>query len=173
MKKYALGFFLGAIVALPFAMWQGSVIGYDAAIQGQRIIDAENAARMDQLTAQAESALEDVRELRGTISVLASYYGADHAGRPMPEHGRLTASGETFNAWGMTAASRTLKRGTIVLLERDGRYAIARVNDYGPARRLAARQLDVSHAIARDLGMLTAGLAVLRMTVIGRPSAEN
>ncbi|HNT18714.1 MAG TPA: septal ring lytic transglycosylase RlpA family protein [Acidobacteriota bacterium] len=75
---------------------------------------------------------------------VASYYGAYH-------HGRLTASGERFDRWGMTCAHKTLPLGSWVAFKNpaNGRTALCRVNDRGPYR--PGREFDLSEGAYRKL----------------------
>lgn len=92
----------------------------------------------------------------------ASWYGN-------PYHGRLTASGETYNMEALTAAHRTLPFNSIVRVERqDNRRSVqVRINDRGPF--VAGRVIDLSRAAARQLGMLQHGVALVRITPIQVP----
>ena len=76
----------------------------------------------------------------------ASWYGPRF-------HGRLTANGEIFDQYAFTAASKTLRFGTLLKLTnpRNNRSVIVRINDRGPY--IAGRQLDLSKAAAISLGM--------------------
>jgi rare lipoprotein A len=78
--------------------------------------------------------------------------------------GGRTASGELSGPDGFTAAHRTLPFGTRVLVTnaRNGHSVTVRINDRGPYGR--GRIIDVSHAAARELGMLGSGTA--RVTVV-------
>ena len=91
----------------------------------------------------------------------ASYYGAEFAGR-------RTASGETFDPEGLTAAHRDLPFGTKIRVTNldNGRSVVVRVNDRGPY--VAGRIVDLSSAAARELGMLRSGLARVHLEVLGR-----
>ena len=46
----------------------------------------------------------------------------------------------------------------------NGRSAIARVNDRGPY--VGGRIVDLGHGIARDLGVISSGLATVRLEVL-------
>ena len=85
----------------------------------------------------------------------ASYYGGGH---------RTAAGGSVGVA---TCAHRTLPFGTRVLVTNlaNARAAILTVNDRGPFVR--GRILDVSTAAAGILGMLNAGVAQVRVRVMG------
>ena len=76
-------------------------------------------------------------------TVKASWYGNSF-------HGRKTASGERFNQWAMTAAHKTLKFGTKVLVTYRGKSVIVRINDRGPFTK--GRTLDLSKGAARKIG---------------------
>lgn len=69
----------------------------------------------------------------------ASYYGVGDG-----YHGQITASGERFNTYAMTAAHRSLPFGTRVRVTHGGRSVVVRINDRGPF--VAGRDLDLSYA---------------------------
>lgn len=89
-------------------------------------------------------------------SGLASFYGAKY-------HGRLTASGERFDMYALTAAHPRLAFGTRVRVTHlaNGRSVTLRINDRGPF--LKSRVIDLSLAAAAELGMVEAGLAQVRV----------
>ncbi|MDL5466851.1 septal ring lytic transglycosylase RlpA family protein, partial [Enterobacter hormaechei] len=60
-----------------------------------------------------------------SFSGIASYYGAELAGRK-------TASGARFNPGGMTAAHRSLPFGTRLRVSHGGRSVVVTINDRGP-----------------------------------------
>jgi len=94
-----------------------------------------------------QAATPEILDLR-----LASWYGPRHAGRP-------TASGEIFDPEAMTYASRTDDFGTLLRIELGDRVVFARCNDRGPF--IGGRDLDLSQGVARRLGMLDAGVAIV------------
>jgi rare lipoprotein A len=91
--------------------------------------------------------------------VLASWYGRGFQGRP-------TASGEPFDMHGLTAAHRTLPFGTPVEVRnpRNGRSVVVRINDRGPHTR--RRDIDLSYAAARELGIAGRGTARVDLRVL-------
>lgn len=93
---------------------------------------------------------------RGT----ASYYGEGF-------HGRTTASGETYDMYGLTCAHPSLPFGTVleVLNLDNDREVTVRVNDRGPY--VGGRIVDLSYGAADRLGMLEAGTASVLLTVVG------
>jgi rare lipoprotein A (peptidoglycan hydrolase) len=80
---------------------------------------------------------------------LASWYGPGLNGLP-------TASGETFNADGHTAASQTLPLGTRLSVSYGGRSVPVTVNDRGPF--VDGRDLDLSQGVAQALGLTQASV---------------
>lgn len=81
-------------------------------------------------------------------------------------HGKRTASGEIFDMHKMTAAHRKLPFNTIVLVKNleNGRSVKVRVNDRGPFTR--GRIIDLSKAAAAEIGMVSAGVAPVRIEVL-------
>jgi rare lipoprotein A (peptidoglycan hydrolase) len=96
-----------------------------------------------------------------SVQNLASYYGHQFDGQP-------TASGETFDMLGMTAAHRSLPFGTRVRVTNltNGRSATVRINDRGPF--VKGRVLDLSYAAAERLRMVGSGVEPVRMVVLPR-----
>ncbi len=90
---------------------------------------------------------------------LASWYGRKF-------HGRPTASGETYDMYGMTAAHRTMPLPSYALVRNpaNGREVVVRINDRGPFHR--DRIIDLSYAAALKLGVLrgVAPVEVQRLT---------
>lgn len=89
----------------------------------------------------------------------ASWYGG---GEALAER---TASGEVFRPDRRTAAHWTLPFGTLVRVSSGARTVIVRINDRGPHPK-TGRCIDLSKASARHLGMIRAGTAQVRLTVI-------
>jgi len=100
-----------------------------------------------------------VQKSQKTIYGVASWYGKEH-------QGRKTANGERFNMYAHTAAHRSLPFGTKVRVTnlRNNRQTIVRINDRGPYVR--GREIDLSYAAARDLGMLETGVEKVRIDVL-------
>ncbi len=78
------------------------------------------------------------------IAGVASWYGPGF-------NGQRTASGEIYNMYAYTAASRTLPFGTWLKISYDGRSVFVRINDRGPY--VGGRILDLSYAAAQALGL--------------------
>jgi rare lipoprotein A len=95
----------------------------------------------------------------------ASYYGANF-------NGRRTASGERYDPHKMTAAHKSLPLGTVIRVTRlqggsDGPSVEVRVNDRCGCTH--GRVVDLSHAAAERLHMLSAGVVPVRVEII-RPA---
>lgn len=95
---------------------------------------------------------------------IASWYGAEFAGRP-------TASGELFNPSGLTAAHPTLPFGTMLKItnKHNDKETTVRVNDRGPF--VSARIIDVSRAAAEQLDMISTGTAPVIVEILGTGGA--
>ena len=94
-----------------------------------------------------------------TLASLASWYG-------VPYHGRPTASGEIFNQNSMTAAHRSLPFGTRLKVcnKRNKLCTTVRINDRGPF--IHGRELDLSRAAARAIGLDSEGVGQVTITRI-------
>jgi rare lipoprotein A len=97
-----------------------------------------------------------------TETGFASWYG-------VPYHGRRAASGEIFDMEKLTAAHPALPFQTWVEVTNlsNGKQVDVRINDRGPFVR--GRIIDVSMAAARQLDMVRAGTARVRLKVILPP----
>lgn len=150
-----IGLLVGAIITLPLAIMRGSKIGFESGY----IVGQLERPTVTESEPYIESAIDEIRTLYQGMTVLASWYGA-------PYHGRRASNGEIYDMTRDTVAHRTLPLGTIVVLENtaNGRLAIGRVTDRGPY--IDGRALDVSRAIADELGMTREGLATVRMWAV-------
>jgi len=89
----------------------------------------------------------------------ASWYGK-------PFHGKLTANGERYNMYSMTAAHRTYAMGTILKVTnlKNKRSVRVRINDRGPFYN--TRNIDLSYGAAKKLGMVNKGVGKVKIEVI-------
>ena len=80
--------------------------------------------------------------------------------------GNITANGEIYDMNGLTAASRELPLGTRVQVKNlnNNRSVVLRINDRGPYIR--GRDVDVSYAMAKQLGFIKRGVVKLDMETI-------
>ena len=113
-----------------------------------------HAARVNTPTAPAR--------IGSTETGVASWYG-------VPYDGRRAASGEIYDMRQLTAAHRRLPFQTWVEVTNlsNGKQVHVRINDRGPF--VKGRILDLSQAAARDIDMLRAGTARVRLKVIPPP----
>jgi rare lipoprotein A len=86
----------------------------------------------------------------------ASYYANNF-------NGKKTANGETCRLNHFTAAHRTLPFGTSVRVINldNGKNVVVRINDRGPHQR--NRIIDISHAAAKEIGLVRSGTANVRI----------
>lgn len=102
---------------------------------------------------------------RHTEEGIASWYGDAF-------HGKLTANGEIYDKFELTAAHRTLQIPSLVRVTnlKNGRTIVVRVNDRGPFAQ--NRVIDLSERSAELLGFKNEGLAKVRLQVLDRPSRQ-
>ena len=108
------------------------------------------------------SATPAMADFVGNVSrrtVTVSWYGPGFGGR-------LTASGARFDPRGMTAAHRTLPFGTKIRVTnpRTGASVLVTVTDRGPY--VGRRELDLSQAAAREVGILAHGVAPVLVEIL-------
>src|SRR5579863_1249392 len=104
-----------------------------------------------------------------TWECTTSWYGGDF-------DGQQTANGETYDMYAQTAAHPTLPLGSIVRVvnTKNHRSQVVRINDRGPY--VEGRELDVSYAVAKNLGFSQRGTAKVRLELLevpSRPASER
>lgn len=119
-----------------------------------RVASAAFAAGIIFITG-GNAALADQKSKMST-SGMASYYG----------YGGRTANGERHSASAMTAAHRSLPFNTKVRVtnKANGRSVVVRINDRGPF--VKGRIIDVSTAVAEELGFRSRGVARVDIAVV-------
>src|SRR3972149_9600738 len=92
---------------------------------------------------------------------VASWYGPDF-------HGRPTASGEIYDMNAFTCAHREYPFGTKLKITylSTAKTTSCLVNDRGPF--IDGRDIDLSYAAAKDLGLIPAGTGAVRIEYMGR-----
>jgi rare lipoprotein A len=97
---------------------------------------------------------------------LASWYGDDF-------HGRMTANGEVFNTFSVSAAHPTLPLPSYIRVTNlnNGRSIVARVNDRGPYH--SNRLIDVSERVAEALSFRNSGTAKVKIDYLGKAPQEG
>jgi len=95
----------------------------------------------------------------------ASWYGPGF-------HGKVTASGETFDDAALTAAHKSLPLGSKARVTNviNGNFVEVKINDRGPWTQ--GRIIDLSRAAARALGILEKGIAIVRVELVGAESVK-
>ena len=89
----------------------------------------------------------------------ASWYGEKF-------HGHLTANGEVYDMYEMSAAHKTLPLPSFVRVTnlKNGKQVVVRVNDRGPFH--SGRVIDLSYAAALKLDVLKTGITDVKLDVI-------
>jgi rare lipoprotein A len=97
-------------------------------------------------------------------TIVASWYGAEF-------HGRQTACGERFDMYRLTCAHKELPFGTVIEVKNisNGKTVKCVVNDRGPF--VSGRDLDLSYAAAKEIGLVGSGTGPVRITLLGRYSS--
>ncbi len=113
-------------------------------------------------TGKAEEPTRPIREWTG----VTSWYGARF-------HGRVTASGESFDMYSPTAAHVSLPMGSVIRVvnPRNGRSRVVRINDRGPF--IEGRELDLSYEAARYLGLDSRGIGKVRIELLQVPERRE
>jgi len=90
---------------------------------------------------------------------VSSWYGPDF-------HGKLTANGEVYDQYGVTAAHKELPLNTVVRVTNldNDKSIILRINDRGPYAK--NRILDCSYGAAKKLDFLNQGTANVKIEII-------
>jgi rare lipoprotein A len=93
---------------------------------------------------------------------LASWYGKR-------EQGRKTSSGERFDRFGLTCASRTLPFNTWIKVRNktNNRTVIVKVTDRGP--QLKSRIVDLSERAADLIGCKSVGVCPVEISLVDTP----
>lgn len=91
--------------------------------------------------------------------LVASWYGVGDGFA-----GLTTANGETFDPYAYTAAHKTLPFDTKLEVTYGGESVVVRINDRGPY--IEGRDLDLSYAAARDIGLVAAGSAPVEVEYV-------
>ncbi|MEO0758864.1 MAG: septal ring lytic transglycosylase RlpA family protein [Cyanobacteria bacterium J06648_16] len=118
---------------------------------------ALGASPLDPGTVQM--ALDQLTPADQVLQGTASWYGPYF-------HGRITATGETFNQYALTAAHKTLPFGTRLKVQnlQNGRTVVVRINDRGPY--IGERSLDLSKAAAQCLGSEHVGVVAYEALIL-------
>ena len=96
---------------------------------------------------------------RKIIKGISSFYAEDF-------HGKLTANGEVYDMYGLTAAHKTMPLNTICRVTNleNNKSLILRINDRGPY--IEGRMLDCSYGAAKKLDFIKQGTAKVQVDII-------
>ena len=110
-------------------------------------------------TTSKNKSLKTMKRVPKVITGISSYYGTDF-------HGKLTANGEVYDMYGLTAAHKTLPLNTIVRVTNleNNKSLILRINDRGPY--VKGRILDCSYGAAKKLDFLVQGITKVKIELI-------
>ena len=102
---------------------------------------------------------QKIKKYKTSYKGVSSWYGPDF-------HGKLTANGEVYDQYGLTAAHKELPLNTVVRVINldNNKSIILRINDRGPYAK--NRILDCSYGAAKKLDFLNQGTANVKIEVI-------
>ncbi len=167
LRPTAAALFCG-LLALSFSVpvWAGAVQQKSKASQSGKVKKVSQKPAKANPAAEigpAEIAEGQIIGLHG----LASFYGHGF-------QGRKTATGEIFNVRNFTAASNRFPLGAMVAVRRidNDRCAIVKVNDRMHAKH-RRRVIDVSRGVAEYLGMINAGVVMVRVAALSDDRMTN
>lgn len=97
---------------------------------------------------------------------LASWYGGSF-------HGRLTANGEIYDMYALSAAHKSLPLPSLAVVTnlKNDQFVVVRVNDRGPFYK--QRIIDLSYSAAHQIGMVDDGVVPVQVWPIGIPLEEE
>ena len=112
-------------------------------------------------TKNEKKAANTEKEEAKTITGTASWYGPKF-------HGKTTATGDQYDMHGMTCASNRFPLGTWLRVThvKTGKTIIVRVNDRMHPKM--KRIIDLSKGAAKELGILSVGVAQVKVEDLGR-----
>ena len=109
----------------------------------------------------SEDVKKEMKVKKGEVYYfVCSFYGKKF-------HGKQTANGEIFDMNKLTCAHKSLPFGTLLKVtnEDNGNSVVVRVNDRGPF--VQGRDLDLSYAAAKKIGLVSEGVKKLKVEVLG------
>jgi rare lipoprotein A (peptidoglycan hydrolase) len=111
--------------------------------------------------AQAQTEMYGLEETKEVLRGAASWYGPYF-------HGRITATGEVYNQYDLTVASRTLPFDTYLKVtnQKNGKSVVVRVNDRGPYVDENLRILDLSYRAATEIGSDESGVVPIDVVIL-------
>ncbi|MGC9159135.1 MAG: septal ring lytic transglycosylase RlpA family protein [Terracidiphilus sp.] len=143
----------GLVAVAPRAVLADAMLSHSSATASP-LVPATSATPAS-LLQQKPTAMASASLLRG----IASWYGDMF-------NGRLTASGEKFDMYAMTACHPTLPFGSLVRVVdlENHRSVVVRITDRGELYQ--GRIIDLSYGAAQKLAMIKPGLAAVKLEVL-------
>ena len=125
---------------------------------GTENITHNKKGKIKSKTSKTSSKKKNTRH-RKIIKGVSSFYAEDF-------HGKLTANGEVYDMYGLTAAHKTLPLNTICRVTnlKNDKSLILRINDRGPY--VKGRILDCSYGAAKKLGFINDGTTDVKIEII-------
>lgn len=113
----------------------------------------------DSLTKKIKTLEDSIKKLNVNKYYLSSYYGKAF-------HGKLTAFGERFNMYSLTAAHKTLPPNTKLLVTNtlNNKSVVVKVNDRGPY--VKGREIDLSQGAFEKISSLNTGVIKVKIQII-------
>ena len=114
-----------------------------------------SSSKKNQKNTKSKKTTKHRRILKG----VSSFYAEDF-------HGKLTANGEVYDMYGLTAAHKTLPLNTVCRVTNlsNKKSLILRINDRGPY--IKGRILDCSYGAAKKLDFVNEGTTDVKIEVI-------
>ncbi|MEA5485696.1 MULTISPECIES: septal ring lytic transglycosylase RlpA family protein [Pseudanabaena] len=124
------------------------------------VVEVVNAPK-PKIAARSTSTPALNNRIVGVMSGMASWYGPGF-------DGNYSASGEIFRASELTAAHPSLPFGTLVRVVNmdNNQSVVVRINDRGPY--IHGRVIDISTAAANVIGLISSGVAPVRLEVLSK-----
>jgi rare lipoprotein A len=123
------------------------------------VLEVANSPKPKYTASSSSPALNS--RIVGVMSGMASWYGPGF-------DGNYSASGEIFNASELTAAHPSLPFGAMVRVVNmdNNQSVVVRINDRGPY--VHGRVIDISTAAANVIGLISSGVAPVRLEVLSK-----
>tara|TARA_A100000164_G_scaffold208797_1_gene185100 strand:- start:4784 stop:5266 length:483 start_codon:yes stop_codon:yes gene_type:complete len=125
-----------------------------------RYISQEGASSVSRTSSKIDpKKVKKIKKHKKIIYGVSSFYAEDF-------HGKLTANGEVYDMYGVTAAHKTLPLNTVcrVTNQENNKSLILRINDRGPY--IKGRILDCSYGAAKKLDFIVQGTTNVKIEII-------
>lgn len=136
-----------------------SLLGFSYVVTDTEGIVGGTSKIEDELSSNSTVQTIPVITYKPIPDMLASWYGPGF-------HGRMTANGEIYDQFDLTAAHKSMKFGTLLRItnKANDKSVIVRINDRGPY--VGDREIDLSYGAAKSLGILKPGVKKLAIEMV-------